>query len=518
MDTTSISIPASSIHEQPIGTMLLVLQLFNIINKNETNSNVIDNNNKYYHRNVPTTILTNNYNNDDSWFNLFNDQELMKYHPLLALIYHQNEMYPNRNRTKQSSSLYTTTTTTTAATTTTTTTVPVKIAMKPNEHYWNQNINHNLCCTSNCGKNDYYSFARRHDPRPPSPSSSSSLLSLSSSFANYYDHIKTSNDPFFRRNQLRIVGGHGVDISQIPWQVSFQRSRGPYTSNYKHFCGGAIIHPEWVITAAHCFGWLRGNPVKSNQLNEVRMSSGANTALPNGYSNFVYINSHQNNNNDDDDHNRIISNIEKVIKYPLYRKNSSKYDLALVKLSKRLPLLPNSIQNAICLPTSSQLERQFHHYRDHFTVSGYGRTMENGKSAPSLQAVNVTSRSDFECKNVYEDLFTPENMICAGDEGEDSCQGDSGGPLFRFDPLVNRNILYGIVSYGVGCGRRHYPGIYSRISYYSDWIQKTINNDHHRQQQKQDEYSEQIQKFFYSNYHHNNDDDDLYSGDSFYGY
>lgn len=139
---------------------------------------------------------------------------------------------------------------------------------------------------------------------------------------------------------------------------------------------------------------LRGNPVKSNQLNEVRMSSGANTALPNGYSNFVYINSHQNNNNDDDDHNRIISNIEKVIKYPLYRKNSSKYDLALVKLSKRLPLLPNSIQNAICLPTSSQLERQFHHYRDHFTVSGYGRTMENGKSAPSLQAVNVTSRSD----------------------------------------------------------------------------------------------------------------------------
>ncbi|OTF79163.1 Trypsin-like serine protease, partial [Euroglyphus maynei] len=173
----------------------------------------------------------------------------------------------------------------------------------------------------------------------------------------------------------------------------------------------------------------------------LRMVAGANSVLPNEN---VFLGN--NNNNNVDNRNEVITQMEKVIKYPLYRKNSSKYDIALVKLFKPLPLLPtNKAINAICLPSSND-DRHIVH-RDRLTVSGYGRTTENGQAAQTLQA----------CKNVYEKLYTPENMICAGDPGKDSCQGDSGGPLFQLNPSNERYILHGIVSYGVGCGRRQYP-------------------------------------------------------------
>ncbi|KAH9416258.1 Trypsin-2 [Dermatophagoides pteronyssinus] len=441
--TTTTLIPSMNIDNHPTASMLLLLQLFNISKRNSANDI------GFHHQNDSSIEFVNNDNNSSSLqftprFNLMNyQQQLMQLHPLLALIYSNNN---NNDQEK----IYSNFTGIFEPTQQLSYTKPTTTTIKP---YWNNHHHNNhLCCTSNCGLNIDHFYSNERMP---------------------YEFDITNSSPFnFRRNQLRIVGGQNIDIGKIPWQISFQRLRGRYSTNYKHFCGGAIINPEWIITAAHCFGWLRGNPVKANQMESLRMVSGTNTVLPNEY-NFI-------NNND---HNQIISKIEKVIKYPLYRKNSSKYDIALVKLSKPLPsMLPNSRTNAICLPPSSSSSSSISNYRhDGYTVSGYGRTSENGQAAPALKAVNVTIRSDSECKHVYDDLYIPENMICAGDKDKDSCQGDSGGPLFRLDPSSNRYILYGIVSYGVGCGREKYPGIYSRVSYYSNWIQnqiKSIDNNH----------------------------------------
>ena len=65
-------------------------------------------------------------------------------------------------------------------------------------------------------------------------------------------------------------------------------------------------------------------------------------------------------------------------------------------------------------------------------------------------------------------------MLCAGEEGKDSCQGDSGGPLFRDDG--NGVQQFGIVSHGLGCGRKGDPGVYSQVDHYRTWIATTMNS------------------------------------------
>lgn len=90
-------------------------------------------------------------------------------------------------------------------------------------------------------------------------------------------------------------------------------------------------------------------------------------------------------------------------------------------------------------------------------------------------------------------------MICAGDQDEDSCQGDSGGPLFKYNHENGRYFLYGIVSYGVGCGRREYPGIYTRVSHYIDWIRRTIGSTY--QQSSFSQYhSHTSEDYYFSDY------------------
>lgn len=88
-----------------------------------------------------------------------------------------------------------------------------------------------------------------------------------------------------------------------------------------------------------------------------------------------------------------------------------------------------------------------------------------------------------ECEDGYKTLSKvastkqfDEAIICAGflEGGKDACQGDSGGPLFlEYTPHYYYQV--GIVSYGIGCARAELPGVYTRITSFLDWIQKTIN-------------------------------------------
>lgn len=76
------------------------------------------------------------------------------------------------------------------------------------------------------------------------------------------------------------------------------------------------------------------------------------------------------------------------------------------------------------------------------------------------------------CAAAYENFQQlTERMLCAGipKGGKDSCQGDSGGPL------MVKNQLIGVVSWGKGCARPNYPGVYARLTVLKDWIEKTMN-------------------------------------------
>ena len=101
------------------------------------------------------------------------------------------------------------------------------------------------------------------------------------------------------------------------------------------------------------------------------------------------------------------------------------------------------------------------------TVTGWGTTSEGGSLADHLLAVSVPIVNRAACNQAYGGSITA-NMICAGvpEGGLDACQGDSGGPLI--DPATGR--LVGVVSWGFGCARPNFPGIYANVDYVRDWI------------------------------------------------
>lgn len=90
--------------------------------------------------------------------------------------------------------------------------------------------------------------------------------------------------------------------------------------------------------------------------------------------------------------------------------------------------------------------------------------------ASKLKAVYVQVVNKKKCKKNFRRNNEPvtANMFCAGDETSDSCQGDSGGPA------VFNDKLYGVTSWGIGCGRESLPGIYTKVANYYDWVVNTI--------------------------------------------
>lgn len=103
-------------------------------------------------------------------------------------------------------------------------------------------------------------------------------------------------------------------------------------------------------------------------------------------------------------------------------------------------------------------------------IIGWGTQSFGGPVSDILMEVIVPIWSQRRCQLAFTQRIT-EHFICAGayDGGRDSCQGDSGGPLLVQLPN-KRWVVAGIVSWGVRCGEPNHPGIYTRVSFYTDWV------------------------------------------------
>ncbi|XP_023117234.2 complement factor I isoform X2 [Amphiprion ocellaris] len=230
----------------------------------------------------------------------------------------------------------------------------------------------------------------------------------------------------------RVVGGVPAKPTQIQWQVAL-------VENKRIDCGGAYIGGCWVITAAHC---VRPNPSAF----KVKFS--------------IWKKFHIQTTSD-------IVPIEDIRIHPNYNPATYENDIALIQLQKR-PFteecfVKNPAISAVCIPWTPQLFQPNHTC----SISGWGRTAD-GRSARVLLWANVSLIAD--CQRFYKDRFKP-GMMCAGDlEGSvDSCQGDSGGPLVCEDEL-GVSYLWGIVSWGDKCGMPGFPGVYTQVAHYFEWI------------------------------------------------
>jgi Trypsin len=240
-----------------------------------------------------------------------------------------------------------------------------------------------------------------------------------------------------------IVNGTSAAAGQYPWQVALVSGGGSAANG--QFCGGTLLSATRVLTAAHC----TANTSPSN------MDVVANTHDLRVGGNRVDVIS--------------------VSNHPDAQVSAYRYDISVLELAP--PGVPNAKPLAAVTPSPSPDDALWAPNED-LVVSGFGKLSESGLRSPVLQAVTVPRIADATCAQRYPENtvfvlpFYPEDMLCAGllAGGKDSCGGDSGGPLVAptrdganpADPAQWR--LVGVVSWGLGCARANYPGVYARVA------------------------------------------------------
>lgn len=148
--------------------------------------------------------------------------------------------------------------------------------------------------------------------------------------------------------------------------------------------------------------------------------------------------------------------------HPGYKKRNLINDVAVIELQR--PVTFNSFVRPICLPLE--------HYDKtdaEGIIAGWGRESYGGKDRVTPKDAMVPFVSNGECVQKYGAVILETN-ICAGGRKEDTCQGDSGGPLMSTVEVPGKYVQVGIVSTGIDCGRIGFPGIYTRVSTYHDFV------------------------------------------------
>lgn len=238
------------------------------------------------------------------------------------------------------------------------------------------------------------------------------------------------------RPMPRIIGGQNAANGEYPWMAGLIDSAE--SDNYDgFFCGASLIHPRWVLTAAHC--------VLGSRPEDIDVLVGAtNLSSPGATAQRIAV--------------------AEIIIAPGYNDFTSDSDFALLRLAEAAEgtVLPIIDDPALAVPGVMS------------TVTGWGDTTNGERDYPTrLQEVDlpIVDLAVANASEAYAGTLT-ENMLAAGFEagGKDSCSGDSGGPLHVPSPLAPGWMQAGVVSFGSECALPGVYGIYTKAGNFRDFI------------------------------------------------
>nr|XP_022909832.1 brachyurin-like [Onthophagus taurus] len=235
----------------------------------------------------------------------------------------------------------------------------------------------------------------------------------------------------------RIVGGEEAVPNSLPYQVGLLVTFDEGT----YFCGGSLISPRHVLTAAHCTESLLSRPL------EIEVRLGAHRIQETG--------------------GQVIMRTTSYITHPDWLPSLLRSDIAIVNLPSTVTLTDN-IQ-PVRLPSRSDIGNDI--VGTTARISGWGLTSDSSTTiSPTLREASVDVMSIAACRFAmrwWEIAIIAESHLCtSGDGGRGICSGDSGGPVVSNDRLI------GVAAFGLvnGC-ELGLPSIHTRVSTFLDWIE-----------------------------------------------
>ncbi|KAE8594473.1 hypothetical protein XENTR_v10019660 [Xenopus tropicalis] len=250
--------------------------------------------------------------------------------------------------------------------------------------------------------------------------------------------------PTYPPVESRVVNGQEVAPHSWPWQVSLQYI---YDGYWYHTCGGSLIAPNWVLTAAHCISSENTYRVQLGKHNLQQFNDGQETIGVIG-----------------------------LFNHPQWNPNNlaNGFDISLLKLEREVDY-SDTIKPGCLPPAGYILPNQFGCY-----VTGWGYLQTEGPPSATLQQGLLKIVDYATCRRLdWWFINVKTSMICAGGDGNvASCYGDSGGPLNckNADGVWE---VHGVVSFGSasGCNINKKPSVFTRVSDYNSWIDQIMVNN-----------------------------------------